>query len=194
MLKIATCVAAAGIFAAGCSTAPPAIRDAQPGPLVDAVRADPNRYLGQPVRWGGSIAKVENRTDETWLQVVARPLYTDGQPIDTTVSYGRFLAKARGFVEPTLYKEGRDVTVVGKVQPSVTLPIGSHQYSFAVVSVDTMYLWPEQYYEPYPYYYDPWPYYWDPFYSPWWYYRGYNYYPPRYYPRPHPSERLRHPH
>ena len=50
------------------------------------------------VRWGGAIASVENRRDETWIEIVERPLNTDK-------SAGRFLARVDGFLDPAVRVE-----------------------------------------------------------------------------------------
>ena len=36
-----------------------------------------------PTSWGGTIASVENRKDETWLEIVARELGSSGRPRET---------------------------------------------------------------------------------------------------------------
>lgn len=157
------------LMTVACATAPPEIRQAPLGPPLDVVRSKPDQYLGQQVRWGGVIASIDNQPAHTFVQIVARPLHSSGRPQDTTYSPGRFLAQAAGFVEPTVYEQGREVTVVGTIAGTRTQLIGDHPYAFPVVKVTSMYLWEQQpayaydpYYYPYPYY----PYYWDPFY-PW---------------------------
>ena len=163
------------VWLAGCaSTLPKDITEAPPGnPSVAAVRADPQRFVGAQVRWGGTIAAVENRQHETWIEVVDRPLYSGGRPQSGDSSYGRFLARVAGFLDPAIYAKGRQITVAGTVEGSVTRPIGQYTYRFPVVAVRTHLLW-----EPLPErreYYDP---FWPPYYDPWWPYYRYPYRPP----------------
>jgi len=162
---------------AGCATnVPLPIRTAPTGsPTVDIVRGAPDRYMGARVRWGGTIAGVENRAKETWLEIVDRPLSGSGRPVEQGRSAGRFLARVAAFLDPAVYAQGKSVTVVGTVQESVQRPIGQYPYRFPVVRTEMVYLWPplpepRPYYDPFwhdPFWYDPW----SPFYRPWPYYR-----------------------
>lgn len=163
-----------------CTTAPKTIRTPVAGPPVLAAVQSVDRYVGQRVRWGGTIVEVENRPTDTWIQVVARPLRRGGRPIDSSTTTGRFLAQVPGFLEPEEYQRGREITVVGTLAKGVTRDIGEYPYQFPLVQVDDLYLW-----EPLPEY-DPYfytPYYWDPFYYPWWPHRPF-YRAPRH-PRPY---------
>jgi len=177
-------VAAAGVMVlAGCaSPLPVALQEAPPNsPDVAQVRADPGRFVGAQVRWGGSIAAVENRADETWLEVVHRPLGSSGRPADTDRSAGRFLARVKGFLDPAVYTQGREVTLGGTVAQPVTRNIGQYPYAFPVVNVNTLYLWPPREERIYVYpndpFWDPWPYYRYPHY-PWYPYYRYPYWWP----------------
>ncbi len=160
----------------GCaSNLPKDITEAPPGgPSVAAVRADPQRFTGAQVRWGGTIAAVENRQHETWIEVVDRELYSGGRPESGDATRGRFLARIPGFLDPAVYAKGRQITVAGTVDGTVTRPIGQYSYRFPVVAVRTHVLW-----EPLPErreYYDP---FWPGYYDPWWPYYRYPYPPMR---------------
>lgn len=146
---------------AGCATVvPPAIREPIAGvPSVSAVRGDAGAYLGRRVRWGGTIAALENRKNATWIEVVSRPLHKDGRPEDSDVTEGRFIAQIKGFLDPAVYAQGRDLTVTGTLSGSVRKDIGQYPYLFPTVAVSHYYLW-----EPAPAYQ---PSYWGP--PPWWY-------------------------
>lgn len=169
-------VVATAIVLFGCAaTVPEAIRETPPGnPSPVEVRATPERFVGERVRWGGTITNVENRQKETWIEVVARQLGDSGRPEEGDVSYGRFLARLNGFVDPAIYSEGREITVVGTLAEPVRRTIGQYPYLYPVVEVSSHYLWrieprvPAYYYDPY--WYDPWYDPWYPF-SPWPYYR-----------------------
>ncbi len=166
-----TCLA---LFAAalltGCATyLPEAIRKAPPKDIaVSEVRRNIDLYKGQFVRWGGTIASVENRKGETWLEIVARELDGDGRPRETDVSQGRFLARITGFLDPAVYAPGREMTVAGTIEGHLTRKIGEYVYTYPVVNVELSHLWPVRVRYPRDYYYyDPfWPYPWYPW-SPW---------------------------
>lgn len=167
------------LWLAGCATqVPPAIREAPPSvPAPDEVRADPERFEGVEVLWGGIIAGVENRVDHTLIQVVSRPLTRSGRVRDTDHGYGRFLARVPGFVDPAVYVPGRELTVSGRVRGLKHSPVGDYEYPYVLVEVEVHHLWPLRLNGRDPYYYDPWyPYHWDryhwdryhfPAYRPW---------------------------
>lgn len=150
---------------AGCaSDIPRPIREA-PAEIIPFTQAlqNPEKHRAAAVRWGGAIAAVENRRDTTWIEVVERPLDTDGQPRDTDRSAGRFLARVDGFLDPTIFAPKRLVTIAGTLDGNSTHTIGEHLYTYPVVRVEQIYLWPVppkalQYYYPPPYYYwyGPW--------------------------------------
>ncbi len=153
------------VLGAACTTVPAVIREPIAGPEPAQVRADPGRFVGQAVRWGGTVVAVENRPDETDVEIVSRPLQRNGRPVQTDATSGRFLAVFKGFLEPTVYERGREVTVVGAIAGSRDGLIGDYPYRFPVVRANALHLWEElPPYDPYPY----WPY-WDPFYYPWHY-------------------------
>ncbi len=159
---------------AGCaSQAPKAIRTEPPGsPTVAQVRADPQRWMGAQVRWGGTIASVENKGQETWVEVVSRDLWDEGRPMDNDRTGGRFLARIPGFLDPAIYAKERQLTVAGTVAGSLTRPIGQYPYRFPVVRADASYLW-EPLPPPRPWYHDPF-WYDDPWY-PYMYPRSWDY-------------------
>lgn len=132
---------------------------------VAEVRADPSRFIGTEVRWGGVITQVENKTKDTWVEIVSRPLRRSGQPRESGGSSGRFIAVFEGFFDPVVYQKGLQLTVLGSITGQTKRSIGEHDYSFPMVSVTASYLWPEapdpDYYNypPHWWYYDPWPYY-----------------------------------
>lgn len=159
---------------AGCaSDIPRPIREA-PAEKIALAQAlkNPEKHRAAAVRWGGAIASIENRRDETWIEIVERPLDRDGQPRDTDKSAGRFLARVQGFLDPVIFAPKRLVTAAGTLDGNSTRTIGEHPYTYPVVRVDSIYLWPVPVRTEYPYYYSP--YWYDPWY-PW----GYPYYPYR---------------
>lgn len=159
---------------AGCATQPPASIRHIPTTKVSVaqVRADFERFKGAEVRWGGEIVYVENRANDTWIEVVSRTLGNSGRPNEGGYSDGRFIASFKGFADPVVYQTGQQLTVLGEVQGLSRRTIGEYEYAYPVVSVTGSYLWqpePEVRYEPVPWwYYDPWP-----FYPPWPYYPPY---------------------
>lgn len=165
----------------GCATTglPDAIKTAPtPDVGVAPVRQNPQAYIGQRVRWGGTIARVENREASTDLEVVARELGSSGRPRQSDRSAGRFIARVAGFLDPAVYSEGRQVTIAGTIVEETSARIGEHKYRYPVVNAETVYLW-----EPLRDVPDRYGYYYDPFYDPFWYpWRPWPYYYPYYHP------------
>jgi outer membrane lipoprotein len=159
------------LLTACASQIPLQIRDAPVGsPSVAEVRSNVKRFMGTRVRWGGTIAGVVNRESETWIEVVARDLQDNARPSESDRSQGRFLARFEGFLDPAIYSNGREITVVGSVEGQKTRAIDEYEYRYPVVDAESHHLWepiPEYRYarDPYlysPFYYDP--FFYDPFY------------------------------
>ena len=154
---------------AGCASGPIADPNLD-GPGLRAVLTTPADYLGQTVRWGGKIARVDNRRDDTLIEIVQQPLGRSGRPLDGAQSAGRFLARFDGFLDPVIYAEGKELTVIGTLAPSRPGTIGAYPYTFPVVAVDQHELWAEPR-EPRVIYADPWFYPYPGFYFRPYYYR-----------------------
>jgi len=101
-----------GVLAAGCAAqAPSFVREPLPdNPALTRVSADTAAHAGRKVRWGGSVEQLENQAQETWLEIVERPLDDNGRPRESDQSGGRFIAKVAGFLDPVIYTRGRDIT------------------------------------------------------------------------------------
>ena len=141
-------------------------------------------YQGQQVRWGGTIIETVNRENTTWLTVLERPLFKDGEPRYTDDNGGRFIAIVPKFLDPKVYAPDRRATFTGTLVRTEPGKVGEHPFTYPVVQADGWYLWPRDAGWPYdyddPWYYEPW--YLDRWHYPQsWYYRGYPYaYPYRY--------------
>lgn len=158
------------------SSIPSQIRDMpQDAPELAQAQQHSDELNGQTVRWGGSIQRIENRQDHSRLEIIAFPLGSDGRPLDTDQTQGRFIADISHFLEPEVYTEGRQITVYGRLQSTERHAIGEFSYLYPVVSVEHYYLWPikriidhsdDWRYDPwpYPYYYPGYP--WYPWHSP----------------------------
>jgi outer membrane lipoprotein len=183
MNRLGVGMLSAMLLTACASQIPEQIRDAPAeGPTVAEARAGAGRFAGTRVRWGGTIAEVENRESQTWIEVVARDLQDNARPRESDRSQGRFLARFDGFLDPAIYSRGRQITVVGSVDGQKTRTIDQYEYRYPVVKVDSHYLWeplPEYRYVRDPYYYSPFfydPFFYDPFwYDPFYWRRPYHY-------------------
>lgn len=164
MLNPFALLAMLSVLAVGCTGQTPR-PDVTPVRLaLTHVSADPGTYAGREVQWGGSIERLENHAQETWLEIVERPLNDDGRPRESDQSGGRFIAKVPGFLDPVIYTRGRSVTITGTVEGDTTRKIGDFDYRYVTVNVVNTRLWqprapvPVRYYDPF--WYDPWFLYW----------------------------------
>jgi len=153
------------------SSVPVAIRQApEQAPDIAQLRASPQDYPAQQVRWGGRILSTQNKQDATWITIVAMPLSKRGEPLKSDQSPGRFIAIVKQFVEPLVYRKNRLITVTGRYLRAETHQVGEFQYSYPLIEVDQYYLWPRKVKSPVTYpqnfwRYDPWsyPYYPNPY-------------------------------
>ena len=164
------------LLLSGCaSQIPQIIREAPAdSPSLAQVREQAADHLGQPLRWGGTIIETDNRENTTWLTVLGRPLYKDGEPKSTDDSDGRFIAIVPEFLDPKVYAADRRITITGTLLRTEDGKVGEHAYTYPVVQAQAWYLWARE---------TEWPYrYGDPWYPrPWWYHRGYHPYGDPYY-------------
>jgi outer membrane lipoprotein len=133
---------------------------------IKAASQNFDQNMGEPVRWGGTIANVENNATDTWIEIVGRKLGSYGQPLEVDQTQGRFIARVDDFLDPAVYKLDRRITIYGKVESRVVRQIDDHPYTYPLINVQSHYLWSEydhRRYYGYPYY----PYY--PYYHPYWY-------------------------
>lgn len=108
------------------------------------VLADPERYHGEIVIWGGVILDTENKPEGTTLVVLETPLDWMGAPTDAEFSRGRFLARTRNFLDQAVYSPGRKVTLAGEVAGRESRMIGDLPYGYPVISIREIQLWREE--------------------------------------------------
>ena len=127
------------------------------------IQKDPDSYRGKTVLWGGVIVETNNKQQETLIKVRQTELDYQTRPIRLDRSLGRFLIRQAGFLDPAIFREGREITVAGEVTGKEVLPLGNSQYTYPVIGAKEIYLWDRRLeYRPI---YSPW--YYDPYYF-WW--------------------------
>ena len=159
------------LLSAGCSsTISDLIKEpAEPEITVEEARRGHAALKGKEVRWGGEIIDVENKRQETWIEILAYPLSSRGRPDADRSAQSRFISRIRGFVDPAEYKAGRWLTVRGRLDGRITRPLGEYPYVYPLVEASAFHLWPKpESEEPWIYYpLHPWPY--HPYDYYWWY-------------------------
>lgn len=125
------------MLVSACSTAPTVFNTPIEGApdIARVMLASDENYAGQRVRWGGEIIAIRNQPEETWIEVLQRPLMSSGRPQDKP-SEGRFFIKLSGFVEPVDYSEGKSITAVGELSGFITQKVGEFDYRYPVIDVE----------------------------------------------------------
>ena len=132
----------------------------------------PDEARDKIVLLGGTIVQTVPKPEETEIEVVQKQVSSSGEPYLTDKSEGRYLVVVNRFLDPAIYRSGRDITVAGKVQGSVLRRLGEIDYRYPVIAALEIYLWkeplsPQAYPYPYPFGY--------PHYRRGWLYPGYPY-------------------
>ncbi|WP_018719393.1 Slp family lipoprotein [Arhodomonas aquaeolei] len=145
MRQLFAIVVASAVILGGCASVPESLQDAPAAsPTPADVRAEPERYTGTRVLWGGEVAEVINGEDATRLAVVEHPLDSSARPEPASASRGRFLARFDGFLDPVVYAPGEEVTVTGRVTGIEVRTVGDYPYRYPVVEVGGHELWSER--------------------------------------------------
>lgn len=159
----------------GCaSVISPRVRsEATPDLTLREVLGSPERYEGKVVIWSGTLLEARNTPEGTLLKVLQKPADYQGRPKFTDDSQGRFLALERRYLDPAIYAQGRAVTVAGEIVGKETQPQGDIEYTYPLLEVKDLHLWPERRPDPpyYPYPYHGYPYFhsrWGWGYGWWW--------------------------
>lgn len=158
------------VLLTGCaSTIPEPIRQAPAGaPELNAAQQAPEKHQGQPVRWGGMVLQLQNLEEGSQVEILARPLDASGRPQEGDQSPGRFIARIPEFIDPAVVTPGREITVVGSLNGTLSRDIDAFEYIFPVVEVRHYHLWmPRVERRDEPIWRDPWydhPFYRHPYY------------------------------
>jgi outer membrane lipoprotein len=173
----------------GCVSIPePLTGEIDQTPLPDQVG---DVQVGRTFLWGGTLVAARPGESETCLEILSRPLDAQRRPTLGDVAHGRFRACHDAFLDPEIFADGREVTVVGELVEFETGTVGEFEYRFPRLVTETVHLWPVR--QPFDdrYYYDPfwryhgWPYW--PYGGPYWIHRGPRFVPVPAHPRPAPS-------
>jgi outer membrane lipoprotein len=137
------------------------------------VKAAPDSLKGQAVVFGGVVLTARRLKDGTRIEILQLPLARSTRSeYDLTQSQGRFIAFQREFLDPATLPPGTRVTVTGEVTGSITLPLDETDYTYPVIDIKRLHVWPRSedvapcirpYMGPGPY----WGPYWGPFWRPW---------------------------
>ncbi|MFQ3198846.1 MAG: outer membrane lipoprotein [Paraglaciecola sp.] len=133
------------LWITACSTLPEPIQMPDGAQLISYENAasSTEEAIGQKARWGGVIAKIENKSEKTMLELVYYPLASYGRPLAGDESIGRFRVYVNGFIDPMVYQKGRTMTFTGDFSGLEDGLVGEHQYVFPTLDASGYYLWKE---------------------------------------------------
>ena len=176
--RILLLIAAAGVLFSCAPLSKEVMQQVNESLTYPLVQKDPQMFVGKTVLWGGVIVKTTNRQDETILEIRQSDLDIEKRPKSPDSSAGRFIVRQPGFLDPVIYKEGREITLAGEIVGKETLPLGGIQYTYPVILAKEVHLWEKVDPRLYPYPYWDYPPYWGPYGSPYgypyWRYRPYH--------------------
>jgi outer membrane lipoprotein len=130
------------------------------------LRDAPDSYRGRLLVLGGEVLSAKRLKEGTKIEVLQIPLDGSYEPgPDRTASQGRFLAVQKEFLDPATTPPGTRLTVVGEVTGAVADKLDETDYTYPLLDIKSLHVWPRGgtiasapvYYPPY-YYWRPYPY------------------------------------
>jgi outer membrane lipoprotein len=106
-----------------------------------SVNAEPEASRGKVALWGGTILETRNLKTTTQIEMLAYPLDADYRPMLESKPLGRFIIEHAGYIEPTTYAQGKQLTVLGNVSGSQNGSVGETSYTYPVISDSQLHLW-----------------------------------------------------
>jgi outer membrane lipoprotein len=142
-MNIRICTVLVTLFMVGCSTFPDKLQLDDTTQLItyEDAASKAEQVKGKTLRWGGAIAKVENKPDSTVFEMVYYPLNSYGRPVSDDESTGRYRVTVNGFMDPMVYQVGRLMTFTAQLNGLEKGLVGEHEYVFPTATVEAYYLW-----------------------------------------------------
>ena len=125
-------------------------------------------YLNRKFIFGGIIAETMNGREGSEIEIVQTPIDRWGNVVARDISEGRFIVAVKRYLDPLIFRAGREITISGVLIGTQRKMLGGVDYTYPVFEAREIRLRPEELYYPYPVWreplYYPYPYYWyDPF-------------------------------
>jgi outer membrane lipoprotein len=119
------------------------MEELSPNAGFKTVIRDPAASVGKKVLWGGEIIETKTHEEFTLIEVIQKPLGFKERPSRADESSGRFLVEYRGqFLDPAIYKAGREITIVGEIIRAEKKKLGQMNYRYPYVRTSYVHLWP----------------------------------------------------
>ncbi len=105
------------------------------------LQGNPDQFKGIWAMLGGDIIEVKNAQDGSSIEVLQKPLDSDGRPLETDNSEGRFLIHTERFLDSAVYLPGRQITVIGEVGGYEIMQIDEIMYRYPLLDEKFIHLW-----------------------------------------------------
>jgi len=110
----------------------------------EAVKAEPDAHKGKWMIVGGEIINIQNLKEMTEIEVLEQPLVSGRYPSKTRLSRGRFILVATSFLDPELFKPGRQITAAARVFGGRSKTIGEALLVVPLYEEPQIHLWPTE--------------------------------------------------
>jgi outer membrane lipoprotein len=107
---------------------------------ISPARVEPGVF-GSSVRWGGVILSAKNQNNKTCFEILSRELDKYLRPKLQDSTMGRFIACSKGFHDPLVFSNGREITVTGKITNIDVRKVDDFDYRYPSVEVNDLVLW-----------------------------------------------------
>jgi outer membrane lipoprotein len=133
-----------GLFLAACAPviSKDVLKEVDATVRFDMLLGNPDQYVGRTVLLGGEIIETQPVPEKTLIMVLQRPLVSRDKPSREGTSEGRFIVSSPGFLDPAIYRTGRQITVAGEVTGKEVRPLGKIDYTYPVIERKELHLWP----------------------------------------------------
>jgi outer membrane lipoprotein len=105
------------------------------------LKQGPEQFKGTWVMLGGMIVASKNTGEGTLIEILQKPLDTDGRPLRTDSTEGRFLVQSNSYLDSAVYHQGRLITVIAEVVGRKELPLDEIMYPYPLLLMKDLHLW-----------------------------------------------------
>ena len=122
---------------------------------LSELKENPVSYREKLFILGGIIVNTTVTKEGSLIEAIYVPVDFRGYLKSSGISNGRFLAIYKGFLDPVIFNQEREVTIAGIFKGTRTGNIGEMEYTYPFFEIEEIYLWEkrqDEYYPPYLYY------------------------------------------
>lgn len=102
---------------------------------------DPDKYRDAWVMFAGVIIASRNTQDGTYVEVLQKPMDSEGSPLQTDSTGGRFIVRSDRFLDTAVFHKGRLITVIAQVVGKKVQQLDEIQYQYPLLLLMDLHLW-----------------------------------------------------